>query len=144
MSLLSAFDSEFDVNLSKNSWSGQAEGYDMTQPSLREALEDQIHTQKNKKAEQTRVYKICCLVKVGICQREVDFRKGILEAPVNSTEVERLKKEDADVKFRRHSKGAWMVCSNADFSPLFRGVLWLWQDYIATGKGNLEAILEGP
>lgn len=40
MSLLSTFDSEFDVNLSKNSWSGQAEGYDMTQPSLREALED--------------------------------------------------------------------------------------------------------
>ena len=74
----------------------------------------------------------------------MDFWKGILEAPVNSTEVERLKKEDADVEFRRHSKGAWIVCSNADFSPLFGGFLWLWQDYIATGKGSLEDILEGP
>ena len=51
----------------------------------------------------------------------MDFRKGILEAPVNSTEVERLKKEDADVEVRRHSKGAWMVCSNADFSLLSGG-----------------------
>ena len=36
--------------------SRQAEGYDMTQPSLREALEDQIHAQKKaKEAEQMRV-----------------------------------------------------------------------------------------
>lgn len=40
---------------------------------------------------------------------------------MNSTEVERLKKEDADVEVRRHSKGAWIVCSNADFSLLFGG-----------------------
>ena len=74
----------------------------------------------------------------------MDFCKGILEAQVNSTEIESLKKEDADVEFRRHSKGAWIVCSNADFSLLFGGALGLWQDYIATGKGSLEDILEGP
>ena len=104
---------------------GQAEGYDMTQPSLREALEDQIHSQKKpRKQSRWEFIRFVAWSKSAFCQGEVDFWKGIYFGSSREFHGGRApEKRRCWCWVSRHSKGAWIVCSNADFSLLFAGPL---------------------